>query len=289
MKDTHVMNVIDTDIFEQLWSVLPFVPIVILYSRAIQYVDKFLWWLQENFEIIKQLNTFAGFGVSSIILLLVEKASASSENDFISGPIQTFNLYSFFYVGLLFGDIQFATIAVGFYLVIHKINIPFLGKTSISKKEWMKFRSLGMSRNRFVFQHYFFDTIVNFISMIVAFHFLQNHIPIQEWISSGFISQIKFLTLQIILWKSLYEISYAIYFWKIPLRKHPEVGYWLGFTDFLVVGIPPALFFWTVNKITITIYIIAYIYAWSMLGRFLATRIDEGGNMNISDNIKGYQ
>lgn len=283
------MNVMKTDIFEQLSSVLPFVPIVILYSQLIQYLDKLLTILQNNYEIARQINTFAGYGLSSFILLLVEKAAEKSENDFIAGPIHVLNLYAFFYVGLLLGGRDFAFIGVAFYLIVHRFDLPRLGETSISKKEWIKFRALGMSRKRFVFQHYIFDTIVNFVAMVVTFYFLQNRISIEEWINSGLISQIKFLTLQVVLWKALYEIAYAIYFWEMPLRKDPEVGYWAGFTEFLVVIIPPALFFWVVNKTTIIVYSLFYLYQWIRLKNFLTKRIRENGNMNISDNVRGYK
>lgn len=282
MSDSgHLMNIGKSDIFEQIWSVLPFVPLVILYSHFIQYLDTLVELLQNNFEIIRQINTFAGFGISSIILLFVEKAAATSENDFISGPIQTFNTYAFFYIGFLLGGFQLAIIGLAFYLVVQKINIPFLGRTSIAQKEWVKFQSLGMSRPHFVFQHFVFEPFANLGGVALAFFFLANVIPMGAWVQGGFYREILFLSIIVAAWKAIEQIAFAIYFWQVPFRGAETI------IVFLIVAVPPALFLWQINAWTIGFYFVAYIFAWISLGTFILTEINRNGNVAIGKNVRG--
>lgn len=270
----HTMNIASKDLSDSLWTASAFVPIVVLYSLLIQYLDFTYEWLNSSFPLIEELDKFVGvFGISFITLGLIQKAAEYSENDFLSGPIQLFNLYSFFFLGLLvggksIGGLELAILTTAAYYILERFNLPVFSKNSISAEEWYKFQRSGVPRKHFVLSYYIMEPLVGVITMIVSYWILSQFIPVEVWLRSGWIFQVQFLTLQIVLWKQLESVVTVLYDKIVP---NLNLG---GMFWFLLAFVPAMALASTWPRILF--YVAAYSVVWFALILFLVTMIKNG-------------
>ena len=196
----------------------------ILFSPIIVFYTIFLTWASGIFKILNSIPVlgdineyFLGYGVQTIIGLLLNKAAKNSNNDYIAGPIEMINMHTFFFLGYLIGGITIALIFVFAYFFLERFKLPFIDFT-ISKNEWRKYHNLGVTRRQFIFHHYIFTPLANLVAVIIAFFTIKYLFP-DLLILHNTATKIIFLVCHSALWwfffilfNSLYHLDFASLF-----------------------------------------------------------------------------
>ncbi len=216
MNDPHVVNVSDrTEIFEGVWIGLLFVPVVVFYAYVLVWISNIVN-IAEVLPLIKNVNEILGYGFGMVLLLGVQIASSKSKNDFIAGPIEELNHYTFFFIGMLMGGFERAFLFTILYVVLETYGMPGLVK-SISANEQVKAISLGILPKKFVLYQYVYAPLASVVSMVFAHLIIVRFIP---WAVIGshptLIAQIRSLSIYIALWITIESIFNSIYYKSLP-------------------------------------------------------------------------
>lgn len=253
------MNVTGEDFFEKLWVAAAFAPLAVIYTNLLLALNILLDQLN-TVEIFKEINDLLlGWGIATLVSRIVQTAAKKSHNDFIAGPIEQLNLYMVFFYALITRNIRLAIILIAAYLVVEAIGI--------FKNEWRKYRHLGRSRKSIILYQLVIAPFATIISALVAYWILEYFFPVTQWISSGIIFQIKYMTFQVVLWTAIYKILVV---WIEGIRVK-------GFSPIHLIAIlMPLMFYpgqaWEIFRF---FYAIAILYAWHRIGLHIWLGIEE--------------
>lgn len=279
MDDPHIVNITErTDVFEDIWISGLFAPIVVLYVFALVWVSNLLK-LAEALPMFKDINEILGYGIGTILLLAVQFASLKSKNDFIAGPIEQLNLYTFFFLGMVTGGFGRALLFTILYEVLETYGLPAIVK-SISANERVKATSLGIQPRKFVLYQYIFAPFATVLSMVLAYILFVILFPSAMMTSRlDFASQIGNLTLFIALWTFFQDILNELYY-----RSIPQAGCASFLFSFSLLVLSYHLN--RNNWIYWGLYGLLILFGWVMTYQFIIRSIKNARPLPGSENVK---
>lgn len=215
MSDEHIMNATPgTDLFESIWVNCLFAPVAVAYVQLLIFIGNFID-VAESFGWIENANKILGYGFGTILLAGVQIASQRSKNDFIAGPIETLNIYTFFFLGMMTGGFKLALLFTILYQILEKFGLPLI-VTSISANESVKAKSVGIQHRQFIFYQYIFSPLTNIIAMLIAFAFSTRLISFATITDMNLADQIKSLTIFIAMWTTCDLLLHSFYYKLMP-------------------------------------------------------------------------
>jgi hypothetical protein len=275
MSDAHVMNVSGGNIFEAIWVEILFVPLIIIYTNILLLFNQLIMLL-EHIEWIGNINLILGYGLDAIILFGVNFAAKNSKNDFIAGPVETLNIYTFFFLGISQGGIQLAIIFLALYEILETIGLPLVTE-AITKNELAKAMDLGITKRRFILYTYIFAPLATLASMLLSYILLKNFVPVEQWINGHVAYQIKYLTYHLALWVLIYHLLHWIYY------KYMED---LGCSVFpFVFSILFATYLLSEQWYTWILYILLLLGGWSMMFVYISHSIQVSKEVASEDEF----
>jgi len=276
MDSTHVMNVTRGDFFDNLWVSCLFVPLAFFYTQVLLWIGSFTTIL-ESIGFIKEVNEVLGYGLGTLILFGVQLASKYSRNDFIAGPIEQLNMYTFCFVGLFKAGIMLALLFTIMYLVLETYGLPLIVE-SISGNERIKSYSLGIQDKQFRLFQFVYSPISMLAALTVSFALINRFVSLNEIRTFVLYDQLKYLTLLIALWTLLETIANHFY-----NRRMPRLGC-LGFF-FYVAQLGAALRLshdWT----TWLWYGFLVIGGWNMIFLFITVSLRRSKDIAANQSVR---
>jgi hypothetical protein len=206
------------DIAENIYVACLFVPLALIYTYLLVFISQ-ITSLLEAHDWFREINEILGYGMGIIILLGVQIAAKFSKNDFIAGPLEQLNSYTFFFLGLFLGGLRLALLFTVLHEALLQFGLPLL-VNSISRNEKVKAQSIGISNRAFITYQYMFAPIESIATMIIAYWILSPLMPIDTLFSRSIIEQLKYSTYFIATWTALGSIAH-MYYYRTSLQIGP--------------------------------------------------------------------
>jgi hypothetical protein len=252
MKNQYVINsTYQPVIFASVWAACLLVPLVMLYGNGIVWFGQAVTWLESQL-FGKDLNGILGFGAGTALLLGIRIASRNTKNDFIAGPIEMINSYTFFFYGMIIGGFDRAVLYTILYAVLEVFGIPkikllteVLGITEvqpISPNEARIAERMGIPYRQFVLYQYVFSPLAFICSMLSVHWLFGDLIPTSAIGNSmDLAGQFRSLTVFLGLWEAAELLMTCIY-----QRWRPRLG---GLEAFFTVTLLMSVFWLRQDKL----------------------------------------
>lgn len=199
------------DLANDIWISCLFVPLVAIYTHLLIFLAK---WINaaERIPEFKFINLFLSLGIAWVLSGSIKFASRHSKNDFIAGPIEVLNLYTFFFLGLLMGGVRIAIFATLLYEIFETWGWRIIFQIdSISENEWEKAKSLGISHRYFKLYQFVFAPLATIASLWIAIKFSEFFFPIDSLASMNYANQIGNLSILLASWKACETLLISFY------------------------------------------------------------------------------